>query len=180
MANKGDNRRIEPFGRFPIVCIGISAGGISPLKQLFRNINSTTGMAFVVINHIRKVPTLLPEIVSKCTTMAVQIAAPGLRIQPNHVYILPSGQEITTADGCFSVRSRSKLKGWTNVFTVFLESLEKSRHPGIAVVLSGLDADGATALRAFNDKGGVIIAQAPESSDVLPQLEMEKSVLPLI
>jgi chemotaxis response regulator CheB len=32
---------------FPVVCIGLSAGGIDPLQTIFRGINPRTGMAFV-------------------------------------------------------------------------------------------------------------------------------------
>lgn len=151
--------------RFPIVCIGMSAGGLSPLKELFRTISPTTGMAFIVTHHIRTVPTLLPEILSRCTTMPVQLAHPGLVIQPDHVYVLPSGQEMTAEDGYFGVRTRSKAKGWTNVFSVLLQSLAKSRHTGVAIVLSGLDANGAAALKAFKDSGGITIAQFPGSAE---------------
>ena len=151
--------------KFPIVCIGMSAGGIAPLKELFEKISATTGMAFVVVHHIRTIPTLLPEILATCTSMPVELARPGLVVKPDHIYILPSGQEITTADGYFSIRPRSRVKGWTNVFTVFLESLVKSHHAGIAVVLSGLDANGAAALKHFKESGGITVAQTPKSAE---------------
>lgn len=173
MAKNRDNGDV---GRgFPIVCVGLSLGGIAPLQQLFRNISPTTGMAFVIVHHVRKIPTLLPEILSRCTAMPVKVAATGLAIRPNRVYILPSGKEILAADNHFSVRPRSKLKGWTNVFTVFLESLTKSHHAGIAVVLSGLDEDGSVALRTFKQIGGITIAQAPESAEhaEMPQAAIE-------
>jgi two-component system, chemotaxis family, protein-glutamate methylesterase/glutaminase len=176
MRDNGKNRSTESFRpRFPIVCIGLSVGGLEPLKQLFRHVSPATGMAFVVIHHIRSFPTLLPKIISSCTRMPVQVAAPGLVIRPNRVYILPSGKEITAADGYFSMRSRSKQKGWTNVFSVFLESLVKSRHAGIAVVLSGSDANGAAALKDFEGGGGITIVQTPESAELpdMPQAAID-------
>jgi len=65
----------------------------------------------------------------------------------------------------FSVRSQSKPRGFSNVLTVLLESVAKSSHQCVAVVLSGVDADGAAALRAFRQHGGIVIAQEPDSAE---------------
>jgi two-component system, chemotaxis family, protein-glutamate methylesterase/glutaminase len=156
---------------FPMVGIGMSSGGAVPLKTIFRGLSPTTGMAFIVIHHVRKIPTLLPEILSHCTVMAVQLASAGLAVEANHVYVLPSGTEMTTKDGFFSVRPRSKLSGWSNVFTIFLSSLAESRNRGIAVVLSGLDGDGAAALEAFHRGGGITIVQLPGTAE-RPQMPL--------
>ncbi len=159
-------REAQKYARsFPVVCIGMSAGAVKPLKELFEAISPNTGMAFIVVHHLHKIPTLLPQILAKCTEMTVQLASPGQELKPNYVYILPSGQELTIADGCFLVGPRTKLRGWTNVFTLLLDSLSKSPHQGIAVVLSGLDEDGAAALEKFNETGGITIVQAPKSAE---------------
>lgn len=150
----------------PVVCIGMSAGGIEPLQTLFRALKPDTGMEFVVIHHLRKGhPTLLPSILRHCTSMPVQLAAADTQLEPNHVYVIPSGQEIALTDGSFAVRPRSKVGGWTNVVSVFLESLAQSSHPGIAVILSGMDHNGAEALKAFQRSGGITIAQSPDTAD---------------
>jgi two-component system CheB/CheR fusion protein len=49
---------------------------------------------------------------------------------------------------------------------MFLDSLTKSRDGGIAVILSGMDANGAEALKAFKRRGGIIIAQAPGTASM--------------
>ena len=77
---------------FPVVCIGMSSGGVEPLRILFRNISPRTGMAFVVIHHLSRFPTHLPTLISECTSMPVDLATGGRVILPNHVYVLPSGQ----------------------------------------------------------------------------------------
>ncbi|HEX7958888.1 MAG TPA: chemotaxis protein CheB [Terriglobales bacterium] len=64
----------------------------------------------------------------------------------------------------FRCDPRSKVWGWTNVGSVFLESLAKSRHAGVAVILSGLDKNGAAALESFKRKGGITIVQEPKSA----------------
>src|SRR5215469_14803266 len=94
-------RKPEPI---PVACIGMSSGGLAPLKTIFRHISSQTGMAFVVVHHIRRVPTMLPEILSTCTDMPVELAVSGQMLRRNHIYVLPSGRDIILADGFFSLR----------------------------------------------------------------------------
>ena len=151
----------SPGGALPIVCIGMSAGGLKALQRVFQQLSPKTGMAFVIVHHLRHYPTHLPEILSHCTAMPVELVTGGLLVQPDHVYILPSGKDITVADGFFAVRPRSKLLGFSNVATVFLDSLSKSRHPGVAVILSGIGGNGAAALKNFTGKGGIAIVQEP-------------------
>ena len=149
---------------FPVVCIGMSTGALAPLIIMFRQLRNDTGMAFVVLHHVRSFPTNLASILSRCTSMPVEMATSGLKMEPNHVYVLPSGQEMIAADGHFNMRARSKVVGWPNIVTVFLDSLSKSKHRGIAVILSGLDENGAAALKAFANTGGITIVQSPESA----------------
>ena len=149
----------------PIVCIGLSAGATKPLQELFRALSPDTGMAFVVIHHLRKEhPTLLPSILSHCTKMKTELVKPGMSIEPNHVYILPSGAEITISDATLALQPRTMRRGWSNVVTIFLASLTRSNHPGIAVILSGMDEDGSAGLKAFKQHGGITIAQAPRTA----------------
>lgn len=157
-----------PPGRVPVVCVGLSAGGLKPLKAIFERLGRQTGMAFVVISHVSPTqPTWLPQLLSSWSSMPAELARRGQMIEPNHIYIIPPGQEIMMGNGHFRVQPRSKERGWSNVITLFLESLVKSaRMPaGVAVILSGLDADGAAALKEFHGKGGVTIAQDLRSAD---------------
>jgi chemotaxis response regulator CheB len=167
----GHRRAKDLSAAFPMVGIGMSSGGAVPLKKIFRGLSPTTGMAFVVIHHVRRIPTLLPEILAQCTVMVVQLASAGLAVEANHVYVLPSGTEVTTKDGFFSVRPRSKVGGWSNVLTLFLSSLAEGQRRGIAVVLSGLDGDGSAALEAFHRGGGITIVQLPSTAE-RPQMPL--------
>jgi chemotaxis response regulator CheB len=118
-------------------------------------------MVFVVISHVSRVgPTQLPWLLSRWSKMPAQLARRRLVLQPNHIYVIPPGQEMMLEDGHFHVQPKSKLRGWSNVVTLFLESLVRWRKPpGVAVILSGLDADGAAALQTFRQRGGITIVQ---------------------
>ena len=115
--------------------------------MLLDKLSPDTGMAFVVVHHLRHSPTFLPAILSRHTLMPVELASAESPLEPNHVYILPSGKEIRISDGVLRLRPLSKTRGWSNVVTLFLQSLAESGRMGIAVILSGIYADGAAALR---------------------------------
>ena len=143
----------------------MSAGGIEPLQKLFQSLSPTTGMAFVVIHHLRsQPPTHLHQLLTQWTSMLVHVVQQDARMKPNEVYIIPSGREMRLTDGALELKPRSKIHGWTNVVSLFIDSLRRSQHCGIAVILSGMDENGSEALRAFRDHGGITIAQQPETA----------------
>jgi two-component system chemotaxis response regulator CheB len=150
---------------FPIVCVGGSAGGLDAYTRLLRHLPADMGVAIVIVNHLRTVATLLPEILPHYTEMPVELITEGLFLQPNHVYIIPEQRDLHVLDGEFHLRPISKPRGWPDVITVFLRSLTKHWEGKlIAVIVSGYDGDGAAALCGINEVGGTTIAQKPETA----------------
>lgn len=150
---------------FPIVCIGMSAGAVEPVRILFRGLSPKTGMIFVLVHHLRQeYVTHLPEILSPCTSMPIRLVESGLAFEPNHIYVITPGEEIGLTDDLFTSQPRTKKRGFANVISLFLESLTNSHHRGIAVILSGMYEDGAAELTAFKQRGGITMAQAPDTA----------------
>ncbi len=150
---------------FPVICVGGSAGGLDAYVRLLKHLPSDTGAAVVIVNHLRTVATQLHEILPSCTKMSVELITQGLRIEPNHVFIIPANRDLHVRDGAFELRPTSKPRGWPDVITVFLHSLTTYWHGQlIAVIVSGYDGDGADALCGIRDVGGITIAQLPETA----------------
>ena len=156
-----------PFpNNFPIVCVGGSAGGSAAYVQFLRHLPPETGVAIVIVNHARRTSGALHKVLPRSTEMPVELITEGLAIQPNHVFIIPGGCDLCVLDGTFRLRPMSKPKGWPDVITIFLRSL--ARNWGgklVAVIVSGLDADGAEALKGIKEAGGITIAQAPDTAE---------------
>ena len=149
---------------FPIVCIGGSAGGLDAYIRLLKNLPADMGFAFVIVNHIRRVPTRLHEIFLSYTTMPVELITERLDFSPNRVFIIPANRDLHVEDGEFCLTPISKPWGWPDVITVFFRSL--SQHWDgklIAIIVSGYDGDGAAALCEISELGGTTIAQQPSS-----------------
>ena len=150
---------------FPVVCVGGSAGGLDAYTRLLRNLPSDMGVAIVIVNHLRIVATRLHEILPHYTNMPVELITEGLVLEPNHVFIIPPKRDLHVLEGEFRLKPISKPRGWPDVITVFLRSLT-AHWDGklIAVIVSGYDGDGAAALCAIRDVGGITIAQQPETA----------------
>ena len=151
---------------FPIVCVGGSAGSLNAYKTFLENLPEDLGVAIVVVNHITRSLAKLHEILPRHTKIPVVLITDRLRMQPNHVYIIPAKRELHVYDNEFRLEPISKSKGWPDVITIFLRSLA-GHWDGklIAVIVSGLDGDGAAALGDIKDVGGIIFAQTPDTAE---------------
>jgi chemotaxis response regulator CheB len=124
------------------------------------------GAAIVIVNHIRKTSATLHKILPQHTTIPVELITESLPIQPNHVFIIPSNRDLHVLDGEFHLKPISKPKGWPDVITRFLCSLVRNWDGKlVAVIVSGLDADGAEALRSIKEAGGITMAQTPDTAE---------------
>lgn len=160
---------------FPIVCVGGSAGGLDAYTRLLQHLPADMGVAIVIVNHLRKVATLLHEILPHYTKMPVELITERLDIEPNHVFIIPEKRDLHVLDGEFRLKPISKPRGWPDVITVFMHSLTENWNGKlIAVIVSGFDGDGAAALHGIKEVGGSTFAQEPETAG---QADMPESAI---
>ena len=161
---KAKNLGIASKG-FPVVCVGGSAGGLDAYIRLLQCLPADMGVAIVIVNHLRRVATLLHEILPRYTEMPVELITEGLVLQPNHVFIIPAQRDLHVLNGEFRLKPISKPRGWPDVITVFLHSLTQHWNGKlIAVIVSGYDGDGAAALCGIKEAGGITIAQKLETA----------------
>ena len=97
---------------FPVVCLGGSAGSLKAYAAVIREIPPDSGMAVVVVSHLRRAPTNLPQILARHTTMPVDLITSGLKLRPNRVYVIPSNHELTVRDGAFHLNPLAEKRGW--------------------------------------------------------------------
>lgn len=151
--------------KFPIVCVGGSAGGLDAYIRLLKCLPADMGVAIVIVNHITLMPTQLHAVLPRFTPMPVELISENLVIEPNHVFIIPANRDLHVENGEFHLEPISKPRGWPDVITVFLKSLTAYWDSKlIAVIVSGYDGDGAAALCGIKDVGGVTMAQKPETA----------------
>jgi two-component system CheB/CheR fusion protein len=148
---------------FPVVGIGASAGGLEAFKVLLEGLPADTGLAFVIIQHLSPgQESLLTEILSRSTPMSVLQVEDGMKIDPNHVYVIPSGATMTMADGVLKLDPKGKSLKPIDAFLVSLAMERKTQ--AIGIVLSGTGTDGTEGLKAIKTEGGITFAQNPDSA----------------
>jgi chemotaxis response regulator CheB len=170
--------------KFPVVCVGGSAGGLDAYTRLLKNLPADMGVAIVIVNHIKLMPTKLHQVLHRFTTMPVELITENLLLEPNRVFIIPANRDLhVDEDGNFHLMPISKPRGWPDVITVFLRSLTRSWDGKlIAVIVSGLDGDGAAALCGIQGVGGVTIAQKPATAGQpdMPQSAIDSGCIDFI
>jgi two-component system CheB/CheR fusion protein len=152
---------------FPIVAIGASAGGLEAFRSFLDAQSTTSGMAFVMIQHLDPMhPSLMQGLLSSHTSMTVAQAADGAPLEPNHVYLIPPGAYLAMRDGLLRLSKPTEQRGARLPFDFFLNSLaEACGEQAVSIILSGAGSDGSVGLLAIKEKGGLVIAQDPEEAE---------------
>jgi len=97
-----------------------------------------------------------------------------MRLEPNRVYLMPPSTEMTVKNNEFALQPPRKPRGWPITVSVFLLSLADAYGPrAIAVILSGVDHDGSTALKAIKAAAGVTFAQSDAAFGDMPRNAVE-------
>lgn len=85
---------------FLIVGIGASAGGIQALKIFFENVLADSGAAYVVILHLSPDhESLLAPVLQAVSKIRVTQVTEKVKVEPNHVYVVPLEQRFSKSDG---------------------------------------------------------------------------------
>jgi two-component system CheB/CheR fusion protein len=142
-----------------VVGIGASAGGLNAYKAFFDALPPKTGMAFVVISHLFPAAhSELAEILSRHTKMTVVLAAPGMKVRANQVYVIKPNTDLSIEKGALRVVSpRIRRNSQVDLFFTPLASAMGARAVGI--VLSGSLGDGAEGCKRIKAAGGTTFAQ---------------------
>lgn len=167
---------------FPIVGVGASAGGLEAFMELLKALRPQLGMAFVLIPHLDPHhESALTELLSRATKMPVLQVEHGQRVTPDHVYVIPPGQEMTIRQGILQLAARQKQRPMS--IDTFLRSLaEDRRNNAIGVILSGTATDGTLGLAAIKGEGGITFAQDPKTAkyDGMPSSAIASGVVDFI
>src|SRR5688572_1210732 len=152
---------------FPVVCVGASAGGLAAFTKFLGAIPGTTGMAFVLVQHLApKHGSQLVQLLSKETRLPVTEAGDGMAVEPDHVYIIPPNADLALRHGILRLTARVETHGLHLSIDSFMRSLAHDRtNRAIGVVLSGTGADGTLGLAEIKAAGGITFAQDPASAE---------------
>jgi two-component system CheB/CheR fusion protein len=151
----------------PIVGLGGSAGAIAALREFFSLMPPDSGMAFVVVIHLSPdYESTLPEVLQAKTTMPVIVVNESVRVEANHVYVIPPHHYLAMEDGHIHLSALNLEKGKRVAVDLFFRTLGDTHGTSaIGIILSGADGDGSIGLKRIKERGGLTIAQVPEEAE---------------
>ena len=173
----------KPSSPIEVVVIGLSTGGPSALEQLLPRLPKDFPVPVLIVQHMPKLFTgVLAERLDKCCALRVEQAYDNAAIRPGTVWLAPGdahmevaprramGDEKRGADGCGS-RVRLHQQEPLNhcrpsVDYLFFSAARMYGAGTLALVMTGMGADGLNGARAVHEGGGVVLAQDEATSAV--------------
>jgi two-component system CheB/CheR fusion protein len=149
-----------------IVGMGGSAGGLEAFEDFFKNLPVDTGIAFVLVPHLD--PThkgFMPELIQRTTSMKVLQAEDGMKVKPDHVYIIPPNKDLTIMHGVLHLLAPAQPRGLRMPIDFFFRHLAVDQgEKSVGIILSGMGTDGTLGVRAIKEKLGTVMVQDPQSA----------------
>ncbi|MDP9038312.1 MAG: chemotaxis response regulator protein-glutamate methylesterase [Acidobacteriota bacterium] len=163
--------------RVDVVVIGVSTGGPSALEQVLPRLPADFPAPVLIAQHMPKVFTAaLAERLNRGCALHVREAYDGARIRPGEVWLAPGDAHMEIHDeGCVPGGAGRTVRLWRdherNFCTPSADVLFRSaaRTCGgatLAVVMTGMGADGLAGARSVHQAGGTVIAQDEATSAV--------------
>lgn len=155
--------------RVPAVAIGASTGGPKALLEILGGLPADFPAYLFIVQHIhRRFTGLLARRLAEVAPFPVSVARDGERAARGRAYVAPAGAHLVVegragllwlrlldAPPCHGVRPAADY---------LFRSLAEAWGPRtVAVVLTGMGRDGLQGARVVRDRGGLVLAEAPES-----------------
>jgi two-component system CheB/CheR fusion protein len=167
-----------------VVGVGASAGGLEAFSQLLTALPPNLGMAVVLVQHLApQHESALPVLLSGVSQLPVVQVAEGMRVEANHVYVIPPNVQMEIREGSFHLIPRPSDHTQYTPVDHFLRSLaDRVQDRAIAVILSGTASDGAIGVRDVKAGGGITFAQRPDTAkyDGMPRAAIATQMVDLV
>jgi len=109
--------------------MGASAGGLEALEKFFENMPHDSGMAFAIVMHFDPASrSLMSEILKRYTKMEVVQVEEGMKVEPNHVYIIPPNKDMAILRGVLHLLEQMVSKGIRHPIDFFFRSLADDKE----------------------------------------------------
>ena len=174
----------ERSPRTTIAGIGASAGGLEAFSALLSALPDAPGLSLVLVQHLApQHQSALPHLLATTTHLPVLQATEGMRVEPNHVYVIPPNVQMGIDDDVLHLLPRPTDSSQYVPVDFFLRSLaDSAQERAIGVILSGTASDGAAGIRDIKAVGGITLAQDPLSAkyDGMPRAAIATGMVDLV
>ncbi|HVV07386.1 MAG TPA: chemotaxis protein CheB [Puia sp.] len=158
--------------QYEAVVVGVSAGGFAVLSRILEGLPDSFPMPVIVIQHRSKDErTLLEELLRGKCTIRIKQADEKERIQGGVVYFAPADYHLLIeSDRSFSLTCDEPVNfSRPSIDLSFETAAEVYGNKLVGIILTGSNGDGAAGMKAIRQRGGLTIAQDPETA-VFPRM----------
>ncbi len=165
-----------------LVAIGASTGGPPAIAQLLGQLNPTFSTPVVIAQHIAHGFTAgLARWLDEVSHLRVHIVSGTVNLAPRSVYLPADGCDLTVTPTHVTAHPAAPSESASpNVDRLFESCAAFGRGPGVvAVLLTGMGADGANGLLSLRRLGHLTIAQNEATSLVygMPRVARERGAV---
>jgi two-component system chemotaxis response regulator CheB len=158
--------------RIELVAIGTSTGGPNALAKVLPEIPANFPVPIVIVQHMPPLFTrFLADRLNNLSPLAVHEGAAGKTLEPGHAWIAPGDHHMTLVKKGTSVlldlNQGPPENSCRPAVDVLFRSVAQAFGPGVlAVVMTGMGADGLRGSKAIREAGGEVLIQDEETSVV--------------
>lgn len=153
-----------------VVMIGASTGGVEAIEVILSSFPRNRPPTLIAQHMPEKFLRAFAMRLNRKVLPEVRLAKEGQLLEKGNVYLAPGGAshlEISAHETlCCHLNYSEKINGYRPSIDVFFESAAMIAGSVVAVLLTGMGADGANGLRSLRCSGAITIAQDEATSVV--------------
>ena len=150
-----------------IIVVGVSTGGLKPLRRIIEALPPECGASVFVVMHSGASSSILPEILGWHGRISVSFATDYALIEAAHVYVAPPDHHMVVDIDRIRLNRGPKVHGTRPAADpLFVSAANAHGNRVVGVVLSGEGADGAAGLVAIKACGGRALVEDPRDAPV--------------
>ena len=152
-------------GSRQLVVVGSSAGGIDALSRLVASLPPNFPAPIVIAQHLD--PTrrsTLHTILSRQSTLPVRVVEEHAALEPGVVFVVPANRHVLITEGAIDLRVEGSGRPTPSINLLLETAAAVFGDRLIAVILTGMGADGAAGAHTVKKLGGTVVIQNPDTA----------------
>jgi two-component system chemotaxis response regulator CheB len=153
---------------FDAIVIGTSAGGLHVMTRILKPLPADFPLPIIVVQHRAKDErNLLEEVLQQKCQVRIKQADEKESIEDGVVYFAPPDYHLLIEnDRTFSLSFDAAVNfSRPSIDVLFETAADVFKERLLGIILTGANNDGAAGIRKISMRGGITIAQSPETAD---------------
>jgi two-component system, chemotaxis family, protein-glutamate methylesterase/glutaminase len=159
---------MEENKEYDAIVIGTSAGGLHVMTRILKPLPAHFPLPIMVVQHRAKDErNLLEEVLQQKCEVRIKQADEKESIESGVVYFAPPDYHLLIEnDRTFSLSFDAAVNfSRPSIDVLFETAADVFKERLLGIILTGANNDGAAGIRKISMRGGITIAQSPETAD---------------